>query len=144
MVRLHVAAFMAFQEELPPENRVALMNSATMTPEKIRAWFDEQKPDVILTTNYPAKIHLAEAGIRVPRDAALVSLLRWDEEAGIAGVRPGFERLGAVAINQLVSLLQHDERGIPENCTTVELEGQWTNGASMPARKRVRDKLRRT
>jgi DNA-binding LacI/PurR family transcriptional regulator len=144
MVRLHVAAFMAFQEELPPENRVRLMNSPVMTPATIRTWFDEQRPDVILTTNYPAKIHLAEAGIRVPRDVALVSLLRWDEEAGIAGVRPGFERLGTVAINQLVSLLQHDERGIPENCTTVELEGHWTNGASMPARKRVREKPRRT
>lgn len=134
MVRLHVAAFMAFQEELPQDGRVALMNSATMTPDKIRDWFDAQKPDVILTTNYPAGIHLRKAGIRVPQDVALVSLLRWDEETGIAGVRPGFERLGTVAINQLVSLLQHDERGIPENCTTLELEGRWTDGPSMPNR----------
>lgn len=133
MVRLHVAAFMAHQEELPATERVRLMNSPVMTPATIRAWFDEQRPDVILTTNYPAKIHLAEAGIRVPRDVALVSLLRWDEETGIAGVRPGFERLGTVAINQLVSLLQHDERGIPANCTTLELEGRWTDGPSMPS-----------
>jgi LacI family transcriptional regulator len=143
MVRLHVAAFMAFQEELPAESRVALMNSATMTPEKIRSWFDEQKPDVILTTNYPAKIHLKEAGIRVPQDVSLVSLLRWDEETGIAGVRPGFERLGTVAINQLVSLLQHDERGVPENCTTLELEGWWTDGTSMPGIKRPSKKMKR-
>lgn len=131
-VRLHIAAFLAYQEELPSEDRVALMNSPTMTPAKIRSWFDEQKPDVILTTNYPAMIHLKEAGIRVPQDVALVSLSRWDDEVGIAGVMPGFERLGTVAINQLVSLLQHDERGVPTNCTTLELEGRWTDGPSMP------------
>lgn len=132
MVKLHIAAFLARQLELPAVSRVALMNSRVMTPETIGEWFRAEKPDVILTTNYPAKLHFKEAGIRVPQDVALVSLLRWDNETGIAGVKPGFDRLGSVAVNQLVSLLQHDERGVPKNCTTVELEGEWMPGPSMP------------
>lgn len=143
MGRGHVAAFLALQEEMSKEGRVALMNSPIMTPHVIRAWFDEQKPDVILTPNYPPKIHLKEAGIRVPEDVALVSLQRWDESAGIAGVRPGFERLGTVAINQLVSLLQHDERGVPANCTTLELEGRWMDGPSMPGVKKPSKKTKK-
>jgi len=132
MVRLHIAAFLAYQDTLPPESRAGLMSGDSMEPEKIRAWFDEQRPDVILTTNYPARLHFAEAGIRVPQDVALVSLLRWDEQAGMAGVRPRVERLGTVAVNLLVSKLQHDERGIPDHCITVEMEGSWTEGPSMP------------
>lgn len=132
MVRLHVAAFLAFQLELPPESQVPLLNTADMTGAHIRAWFEKEKPDVILTTNYPTDIHFAEAGLRVPRDVALVSLLRWDTEKKMAGMRPGFERLGTVAVNQLVAQLQHDERGVPANCTTVELEGRWVDGPSMP------------
>lgn len=133
MMNLHVAAYLAKQLTLPPSSRVALLNTEVMTPETVGEWFHSQKPDVILTTNYPAKIHFEKAGIRVPEDVALVSLLRWDDEEGIAGVKPGFERLGMVAINQLVSQLQHDEHGIPANCTTVELEGHWVSGPSMPA-----------
>lgn len=79
MVRLHVAAFMAYQQKLAAGNRVRLMNSPQMTPASIRTWFDDQRPDVILTTNYPPNIHPRETGIRVPRDVALVSLLCWDE-----------------------------------------------------------------
>lgn len=134
MVRLHLAAFLAFQLELPPECQVPLLNTADMTGASIRAWFKREKPDVILTTNYPADIHFAEAGLRVPQDVALVSLLRWDTEKKMAGMRPGFERLGTVAVNQLVAKLQHDERGVPADCTTVELEGRWVDGASMPSR----------
>ncbi|MDR1281688.1 MAG: LacI family transcriptional regulator [Opitutaceae bacterium] len=137
MVKLHVAAFLAHQQEMSPKNRVALMNSDAMNPKVIRTWFDEQKPDVILTTNYPARLHFAERGIRIPDDVALVSVLRWDDEKGIAGVRPGMERLGTTAVNLLASQLQHDERGIPESCTTVELEGRWVDDASMPAPAKI-------
>lgn len=133
MVKLHVAAFLAQQQEMPPASRVELMNGDSMNPRLIRTWFQEQKPDVILTTNYPAWLHFAEAGIRIPEDVALVSVLRWDDEKGVAGVRPGMERLGLTAMNLLASQLQHDERGIPEDCTTVELEGRWVDDVSMPA-----------
>lgn len=132
MITLHAAAFMAYQMELPPAGRVAVLNSATMSPEHIRSWFDAEQPDVILTTNYPADEHLKEARLRVPKDVALVSLLRWDEKPGIAGVDPSFDRLGTEAINKLVSLLHHDQRGVPKNCTTLELEGLWVDGSSMP------------
>jgi DNA-binding LacI/PurR family transcriptional regulator len=142
MVKLHIAAFLAYQNELAPENRVGLMNGDSMEGEAIRAWFDEHRPDVILTTNFPAQLHFEEAGIRVPQDVALVSLLRWDEQVGIAGVRPGFERLGTVAVNILVSMLQHDERGEPVDRTTVELEGRWVDGESMPLAQSRKPKAR--
>lgn len=132
MMDLHVAAFLAKQRTLPPSSRVAVMDSPATTADAIGDWFRKERPDVILTTNYPAQIYMAEAGIRIPQDVALVSLIRGDDENGIAGVKPGFERLGAVAVDQLVSLLHHGKRGIPKDCTTVEMEGQWIPGASMP------------
>lgn len=71
---------------------------------------------------------------RAPRDVAWVKLLLWDESEDVAGVRPGYDRLGGAAVNLLAGQLQHDEFGVPENPTIVQVEGRWREGATLPRR----------
>lgn len=132
MSRLQVGSFLAWHAYSPGGGRADLVSDTGMNDKVIRQWFDAQRPDVILTTNQPANIFFSEAGIRFPRDVALVSLLQYGDAPQIAGVTAGYDRLGAMAVNQLVLRLQHDERGIPENIPTIELEGRWVDGPSMP------------
>lgn len=131
MENLHLAAFLAWQLEQAPESRVSLLRANADDWGALRGWFDEQRPDVILSTS-AGWAELAAAGIRVPDDVALIKLLLWDRELGEAGVLPGYERLGETAVNQLVALLQHEDYGPPDDPKVVLVDGRWLDGLSLP------------
>lgn len=129
MEDLHLAAFLAFQHEVMPSARVPALFSDGDDAGELRRWFDEHRPEVILSPSL-GQGHLAACGLRVPQDVALIKLLLWDAADEVAGVRPGYERLGAAAVNLLVGQLQHDDYGFPEDPKIVQVEGRWCDGAS--------------
>ncbi|AHF92862.1 LacI family transcriptional regulator [Opitutaceae bacterium TAV5] len=133
MENLHLAAFLAWQYGQPEESRVPPAFSGSGT--KLQVWFRERSPEVLLHTTPGTRASLASWGL--PPDLPLVSLLRWETgDPDMAGVRPGYERLGAVAVNLLVSQLHHDEYGLPEEPRIVLVDGQWVNGASLPPKQK--------
>lgn len=131
---LHLAAFLAHQQETPARRRVPPLWWDGGDAATLRRWFDRHRPEVILSAG-PDVAELAAAGLRVPEEAGLAKLLLWDSDAGTAGVRPGYERLGATAINLLAGQLQHGGPGVPEDAQIVQVEGRWADGASLPARE---------
>lgn len=122
MEDLHLAAFLAYQQGLGAKERVPPLLVAQEDPDGVRRWFDEERPDVVLTTSPEV------SALGVP----WVKLLLWDEGDAVAGVRPGYERLGAAAVNLLAGQLQHDEFGVPEDAKIVQVEGRWCDGVSLP------------
>lgn len=133
MENLHLAAFLAYQREIPEAERIpALFHEDGDEAQDVRRWYARHRPEIILSTSAGTDV-LEAAGLRVPRDVALVKLLLWDANEGVAGVLPGYERLGATAINLLVGQLQHDDYGVPEDPKIVQVEGRWCDGASFPS-----------
>lgn len=122
MENLHLAAFLAYQQDVAAKERVPPLLITREETEAVRRWFETYKPEVVLTTSPEV------AELRVP----WVKLLLWDEGDAVAGVRPGYERLGAAAVNLLAGQLQHDEFGVPEDAKIVQVEGRWCDGASLP------------
>jgi LacI family transcriptional regulator len=92
---------------------------------------DRHAPEVVLTTSMEAA-EWAAAGVEIPREAAGVKVLLWDAREDLAGVLPGYERLGGAAVNLLAEQLQHDELGVPADPKVVLVEGRWHDGASLP------------
>lgn len=133
MENLHLAAFLAHQHGIAKAARVPPLLLHGEDAGGIRRWFARHGPDVILSTS-AGVAEFAAAGVRVPRDAALVKLLLWDAAEGAAGVLPGYERLGAAAINLLAGQLQHDDHGVPADPKIVQVEGRWRDGPSLPLR----------
>lgn len=132
MENLHLAAFLAYQHEISVADRVPVLYfEPRENAEPLRTWFHAHRPQVILSTT-AGRVDLAGAGLRVPEQVALVKLLLWDAHEGVAGVRPGYERLGAAAINLLAEQLQHDDYGVPVDAKIVQVEGRWCEGASLP------------
>ena len=121
MESLHLAAFLAWQQGVAEAERVPPLLVAREDTEAVRRWFDAQRPEVVLTTSPDV------TGLRVP----WVKLLLWDQGDDVAGVRPGYERLGAAAVNLLVEQLQHDELGVPADPKIVQVEGRWCDGDSL-------------
>jgi LacI family transcriptional regulator len=125
MEDLHLAGFLAYQQGVAEKERVPPLLIAGEDPVAVRRWYDAYKPEVVLTTSPDV------ASLRVP----WVKLLLWDEGDAVAGVRPGYERLGAAAVNLLAGQLQHDEFGVPEDAKIVQVEGRWCDGASLPSHR---------
>lgn len=133
----HIAAFLTHQRELPRSAQVPVLVNA-FTPgwrARMLSWFEKHRPEVILSSG-PGPAELAEAGIRVPADAGFASLLLWrPDERAVAGVLPGYERLGAVAINLLVPQLQRNDLGVPADPKIVQIDGEWRPGRTLHARR---------
>ncbi len=136
MENLHLAAFLAWQHEARPGDRVPPLLTDSGDWGALRRWFQEHRPTVILSTT-AGRVELAAAGVRVPDDVALIKLLLWDRELGEAGVLPGYERLGAAAVNLLVTQLQHDEHGAPDDARIVQVEGRWSEGGTLTPPERI-------
>lgn len=132
MENLHLAAFLAWQQEIVPERRVPPLLADVDDWPALRDWYAKHRPTVILSTS-AGRVEMAAAGIRTPDDVALVKLLLWDRELGESGVLPGYERLGEAAVNLLASQLQHDDFGPPDDPKVVLVDGRWSAGETLVA-----------
>ena len=81
-------------------------------------------------------------GWLVPSDIGFVALACPQQGALASGIFQNGRMIGALALDMLISLLERNERGLPEQATTLMLEGQWNEGrtlrpASSPATQTV-------
>jgi LacI family transcriptional regulator len=80
---------------------------------------------------------LGQAGYRVPRDIGLAVLSVLDGNAD-AGINQNSAVIGEAAVQMLISLIHHNERGIPKVCRELLVEGEWVDGRTLPPRKTQR------
>jgi len=101
--------------------------------EQLAAWLRQHKPDAIFT-NLPY-VHnlLGKCGYQVPKDIGLAVTSVLDAGAG-AGIDQNSIEIGKAAIQMLISLINHNERGIPEVCRELLIEGRWVDGDTLPSK----------
>jgi DNA-binding LacI/PurR family transcriptional regulator len=100
---------------------------------KLVAWLNKTKPDAILTDQAPLRDMLAQAGYRVPEDLGLATTNASDGN-GDAGICQNSDEIGKAAIQLLISLIHHNERGVPRVRREVLVEGEWVDGRTLPPR----------
>lgn len=103
--------------------------------ERLKRWFDEFRPEAILSSWPVIGSLLAELDIPVGREVGFVDLFLNESGRALAGVRQNSERVGEVATEMLVSLMQQNICGEPQVPTTTLVEGVWCDGQSLPAPK---------
>jgi hypothetical protein len=99
---------------------------------KLVAWLKKTKPDAILTDQAPLRGMLARAGYRVPRDLGLAT--NSVDSAIDAGIYQNSDEIGKASIQLLISLIHHNERGVPQVRRELLVEGQWVDGSTLPSR----------
>jgi len=104
---------------------------------ELAGWLKQYKPDAILTDVAPLRAMLGQAGYRVPRDIGLAVLSVLDGNAD-AGINQNSAVIGEAAVQMLISLIHHNERGIPKVCRELLVEGEWVDGRTLPPRKTQR------
>lgn len=100
----------------------------------LRRWLRAKKIDAILTGLGNLSTVLAAAACRVPDDIGVAALSRLDGKFD-ASVDQNSVEVGRVALATLAGLIHQNERGIPQYCRRVLVEGRWFDGASLPDRR---------
>jgi LacI family transcriptional regulator len=77
--------------------------------------------------------HLKRLGWRVPRDIGLASLACPERGHASSGIWQNGTLIGATGMDTLISMLERNERGLPEQAHTVMIEGIWNPGRTLRA-----------
>lgn len=129
------AGYLYGQLQLPAKFRLPLLMMSETDPaadeRQLLAWLKKTKPDAILSDIPMLPRMLAKAGCRVPQDFGLAALSVLDGGAS-AGIYQNSDEIGAAAIQLLISLTHHNQRGIPEIPREVLICGRWVDGPSLP------------
>lgn len=95
-------------------------------------WFRRERPDAVLCLHVTSvQAWLSRLG-RAAREVAVVSLDRRPRDRGIAGINQDYARIGAVATDTVIGLLQRNELGLRPSPPTILLDGVWVPGRSLP------------
>jgi DNA-binding LacI/PurR family transcriptional regulator len=100
----------------------------------LKSWLKKNRPDAILTDITELRDMLDTLGYRVPQDIGLAAFSVLDGNAD-AGIDQNSKEIGKAAVQLLISLINHNERGVPEICREVLIEGRWINGSTLPPKK---------
>jgi DNA-binding LacI/PurR family transcriptional regulator len=131
------AGFLFAQTQWSPDLKIPTLILPNDTREEdlrlLAAWLKKHKPDALLTDVSELRDLLRTISYSVPKDVGLAALSVLDGNAD-AGIDQNSEEIGKVAIQLLISLINHNECGIPKICREVLVEGAWVNGSSLPVR----------
>ncbi len=104
------------------------------TARPVLEWLKREEPDVIITSGGPVFHQLLKrAKWRVPADVGLIWLGCPRLGEPLSGIWQNGHRLGSLAIDTLVGMVEHHEHGLPEQATTLMLEGKWNEGRTLRA-----------
>ncbi len=99
---------------------------------RILAWLRREKPDVLITPAADVLTGtLRKAGWRIPEDIGLALLACPQLGDPSSGVFQNGKLIGALAADTLISMVERHERGLPEQATTLMVEGQWNEGTTL-------------
>lgn len=134
---LFSAGFLRAQLTLPLAERLpVLVLSEQNEPDdqgELQRWLTTYRPEAVITDLASLREQLQRLKVRVPTDVALAALSVLDGNAD-AGINQNSEEIGRVAAETLISLINHNHRGIPPFQRHILVEGFWTDGHTLPRR----------
>ena len=133
--RAWTAAFGAYQV-LPPREQVPVFMHQPWTREAFKQWFDEHKPDVIVTHDERLLEWIESWGLSVPGDVGFALTAKHGEASPrCSGIDENSEAVAEVAVNVLVDMINRGETGIPRRPISTLVEGCWVEGETLRRQK---------
>ncbi len=140
-VRIHrkwSGAFIAYQQEIAPSERLPVHFYDAWTAKDFLPWFRSQEPEVVVSHDRRIVSWIEEAGHAVPSDVGFFNLNCIEEPTLSTGFDLVPALLGAAAIESVVAQLYRNERGVPANPKTIMIEGRWQPGPTLLEKPRPR------
>lgn len=129
------AGFLTAQSRLMPDSQRTQpfyqVAGARRNPALFRDWLTTNRPDVVFTLYHEVQRWLADLGQRVPEDIGLVQYEWRAAHADWAGMDQRNDLVGAAALDMLVSMVHHNEHGVPEHPRATMISPHWTPGLTV-------------
>lgn len=137
--RIWLAAYLAYQYDLAPENRLPPCVQDVVPPDEfdgpdLIAWIERHRPDALVGPTPGTMRYLREKGLETPRDFGFAALDLAPEESAYAGVVHDAAQVGRTAVGEIVAILRNREFGLPEKPGLKLVGGAWRDGVSLPSR----------
>ncbi|MCF7732904.1 MAG: LacI family transcriptional regulator [Akkermansiaceae bacterium] len=100
-------------------------------PPLFSKWLEKNKPDVIFTLYHEVRRWVLDLGLRVPQDVGLIQYEWRTDHGGWAGMDQGNDLVGEAAMDMIISMVQHNERGVPEQPRATMIGCHWIDGATV-------------
>lgn len=120
--------FIPTAERIEPFFDVA---GARLDPDVFRRWFRANRPDVIFTLYHEVMHWIEEIGLRCPEDVGLIQYEWREDHARWAGMNQRNDLVGSAALDMLVSLVQHHDRGVPTHPRATLIGSHWVGGMTV-------------
>lgn len=136
------AGFLEFQSRnisIDAQIPLLRLKSQEMEPsaeeyDRIKRWYHDYKPDVILSY-LDNTLHILESiGLRSPEDFGYVSLIWSKKMGGISGYCQDLERVGEIAVNIVADRLLRNQRGEPDYPFSIFITGKFIEGRTLHPR----------
>jgi len=131
-----ISALGGYQYQAPKENIVPpfVPSLSEWKMENFRSWHSTYQPEVVVSVgNYNSLVldWMGKIGLRVPEDTGFSTLICHPLSHFCSGMDVEFDKIGAVAVEQLTGLLHRNERGETEDPHIHLLEGSWREGKTL-------------
>lgn len=113
----------------PSHERERAMNSAR--------WLRRYQPDVVLGINNMFRWTIKDAGWRIPKQVAFISLWVDTSDRLMTGLVLTTDEVGSRAIDWLDSFMRSGERGIPKHPAVMLVNMLWQPGKTAPGVRKV-------
>lgn len=94
-------------------------------------WIEQHRPDAIVSGAYYVLDMLRELGVKVPEDLGVACPCLPSPDSELAGIFEDWHRIGEIAVDVLVAMLNRGERGVPESPQRLHVEGPWLAGRTL-------------
>jgi LacI family transcriptional regulator len=130
-----LAGYLVEQFQLPKADHIPPLMLPRWDEPEVGRWLRQTKPDAIISDESAITAAVRRCGWRIPEDIGLAFM--GDPELGgsFAGIDEIPKSVGAGAVNLLVDMIRHSERGIPLRPRQLLFEGQWVDGGSVRTRE---------
>lgn len=93
-------------------------------------WLENNQPDVIFTLYHEVRRWIQDLGLRVPQDLGLIQYEWRADHDEWAGMDQRNDLVGEAAMDMIISMVQHNERGVPEQPRATMIGCRWVDGVT--------------
>ncbi|MBC2602628.1 LacI family DNA-binding transcriptional regulator [Puniceicoccus vermicola] len=124
-------AYLAMQNKLPKRLKRIPVFSESQAKEKIGLWYDKYKPDAIIGGPELFQHLQAVRELKTPEDIGYACPFYLKRVEGMAHADGRQDEVGRKSMEILSSLIERNERGIPDSRIIHLLEPSWTPGSTL-------------
>ena len=130
-LHLWSSGFYGYENAQKSSGIIPVLECDEVEKKELQEWYKKYTPDVIISSDLNIVGPLHDLGLTFPEDVGLVTLSRYDETSGVAGINQNAESIGTAAVEQLVQLMYFNERGVPELPRVIQIPSIWGEGPSI-------------